>query len=270
MSAELDNKICQQAQDTSCIADELTAKIIQNKEQVTEQISELSEEIKAVKSDFAKNEEIFQKRQGERLEQVLQVIEKEKSLNKRNFDELKSAISNSKGKLPVSPRAATSVEKSQPSESSFVPANLAVNANDDCTDSNNENGGFACSDNHESCNVRTNGGVSDQNVPISVRLHSVSRYLSQTDFSLPIFDDSSEVNAMFRLNQLDELMQLKGIPKQFQLGIAYKSIVDPGGKQWLAAISHTLTNYERFKIKSSNAKLATKKRMLATKKLKAS
>ncbi|PNF24475.1 hypothetical protein B7P43_G07324 [Cryptotermes secundus] len=57
---------------------------------------------------------------------------------------------------------------------------------------------------------------------------------------------------MFHLNQLDEFMRLRGVPKQFQLAIAYKSIVDPVGKQWLAAISHTLTNYEQFKIAFSN------------------
>jgi hypothetical protein len=52
---------------------------------------------------------------------------------------------------------------------------------------------------------------------------------------------------MFHLNQLDEFMRLRGVPKQFQLAIACTSIVDPVGKQWLAAISHTLTNYEQFK-----------------------
>jgi hypothetical protein len=55
------------------------------------------------------------------------------------------------------------------------------------------------------------------------------------------------VNAKFHLNQLDEFMRLKGVPKHFQLAIAYKSIADPVGKQWLAATSHTLNNYEKFK-----------------------
>ncbi|PNF42415.1 hypothetical protein B7P43_G12348 [Cryptotermes secundus] len=251
MFTELDDELGQQTKDTSRIADELTSNIIQNKEQVKEQTAELPEEINAVKGNFDKNEEIFQNGQGERLEQNLHVVEREISVNKRNFDELNSVISNSNGKLPVSPRAATSVETLQPAESSFVPATLAVNVSDNYDISNNVNGSLVCSDKHESCNVCTNGGVSDQNVPMSVRHHSVSRYLSQPDFSLPIFDDSSQVNAMFRLNQLDEFMRFRGVPKQFQQGIAYKSIVDPGGKQWLAAIPHTLTNYERFKIEFS-------------------
>jgi hypothetical protein len=58
------------------------------------------------------------------------VVEKGKSVNKRNFDELKSVISNLKGKIPVSPTAACSVETLQTCEGSFVPATLALNASD--------------------------------------------------------------------------------------------------------------------------------------------
>jgi hypothetical protein len=90
--------------------------------------------------------------------------------------------------------------------------------------------------------------VSGQNVPKSVPPYSANSYLSQTDFSLPIFEDSSKVNAMFHLNQLDEFMRLRGVPKHLHLAIACKSILEPVGKQWLTAISHTLTNYEQFKI----------------------
>jgi hypothetical protein len=117
MSTEFDVKLGQQAKDTSRIADELTGKIVQNREEVKRQITKLSEEMNTVNSNFAKDEEIFQERQGERLEHVLHVVEKEKSVNKRNFDELTSAISNLKGKTPVSPTAACSVETSQASES---------------------------------------------------------------------------------------------------------------------------------------------------------
>jgi uncharacterized protein YukE len=50
MSTEFDDKLGLQAKDTSRIADELTGKFVQNREQVTEQISRLSEEINTVKS----------------------------------------------------------------------------------------------------------------------------------------------------------------------------------------------------------------------------
>jgi hypothetical protein len=104
-----------------------------------------------------------------------------------------------------------------------------------------------CSCNLVSCNVCTNGGVGDQNVPTSVRPYNANSYLSPTDFSLPIFSDSSKVNVMFHLNQFDEFMRLRGVPKQFKLAIAFKSVVDPVGKQLLAAISYTIINYEQFK-----------------------
>jgi hypothetical protein len=57
---------------------------------------------------------------------------------------------------------------------------------------------------------------------------------------------------MFHSNQLDEFMRLTGVPKRFQLAIACKLIVDPVAKLWLAAISHTLANYEQFKIAFAN------------------
>jgi hypothetical protein len=221
----------------------LKIKIVQDKQQVTEQINKLSEEINIVKNNFGKDEKVFQKRQGH----LLQAVEKEKSLNKHNFDQLKSAINNLQRKIPGSPAAACNLETCQPSECSSVPDTLTLKASDG-TNSNIENGSLVCSCNLVSCNVCTNGGVTDQNVPISVRPCNANSYLSQTDFALPIFDDSSKVNAKFHMNQLDEFIRLRGVPKQFQLVIAYKSIVDPVGKQWLAAISHTLTNYEQFKI----------------------
>jgi hypothetical protein len=45
MSTEFDDKLSQQAKDTSRIADELKGKFLQNREQVTEQIAKLSEDI---------------------------------------------------------------------------------------------------------------------------------------------------------------------------------------------------------------------------------
>jgi hypothetical protein len=43
-------------------------------------------------------------------------------------------------------------------------------------------------------------------------------------------------------------MRLRGVPKQFQLAKAYKSVVDPVGKEWLAAISHTIIIHKQFKL----------------------
>jgi hypothetical protein len=51
-------------------------------------------------------------------------------VNKRNSEELKSVISKLNDKIPVSPTAACSVETSQASEISFVPATFALSTND--------------------------------------------------------------------------------------------------------------------------------------------
>jgi hypothetical protein len=62
MSTEFDAKLGQQAKDTSRIVDDLTGKIVQNREQITEQFAKLSEEMNTVKINFAKGVEIFQKK----------------------------------------------------------------------------------------------------------------------------------------------------------------------------------------------------------------
>jgi hypothetical protein len=42
-------------------------------------------------------------------------------------------------------------------------------------------------------------------------------------------------------------MQLRSIPREFQLAVAYKSISGITAKQWIEAVSHKLTDYESFK-----------------------
>jgi hypothetical protein len=79
MSTEFDAKLGQQAKDTSHTADELASITVHNRQQVTKHIAKLSEELNTVKSNFAKDEEVFLKRQGECLEH-LHAIEKEKSV----------------------------------------------------------------------------------------------------------------------------------------------------------------------------------------------
>jgi hypothetical protein len=80
-----------------------------------------------IKSNFAKDGGL-QEGQEERLEHLLRVVEKEKSMNKRNFDQPKTTISNLKDKIPVSPTVACDVEEPQPSGNRFVPATLALSA----------------------------------------------------------------------------------------------------------------------------------------------
>jgi hypothetical protein len=71
--------------------------------------------------------------------------------------------------------------------------------------------------------------------------------LNPTEISLPYFDNSSKINAMYHLKQLDEYITLKGVPKEMQLAIALHSITDPTAKDWVSAVSHTLNDYSQFK-----------------------
>jgi hypothetical protein len=103
MSIESDAKFDQQAKDTSLIAVEFASKILHNRQQVTKHIAKPSDKMNTAKSNFAKDEEVFQKRQGEHLEHLLHEVEIEKSVKKCNFDQLKLSIGNVKNKIPVSP-----------------------------------------------------------------------------------------------------------------------------------------------------------------------
>jgi hypothetical protein len=87
------------------------------------------------------------------------------------------------------------------------------------------------------------------NLPVS---RNVSPYapgicFNPTELSLPYSDDSSKNNAMYHLRQLDEYFTLKGVQKEMQLAIAFRSITDPTAKDWVSAVSHTLNDYCQFK-----------------------
>jgi hypothetical protein len=71
--------------------------------------------------------------------------------------------------------------------------------------------------------------------------------LKLTELSLPYFDDSSKINAMCHLKELDEYFALKSVPRELQLAIALRSITDPTPKDWVSAVSHTLNDYSQFK-----------------------
>jgi hypothetical protein len=82
---------------------------------------------------------------------------------------------------------------------------------------------------------------------LSVKSPVASSVLGNSEFSLPLFDESSETNPMFHLKQLEEFFQLKGISQAYQLVVARKSIVGKLSRQWLEAVSDKLKNYEDFK-----------------------
>jgi hypothetical protein len=112
--------------------------------------------------------------------------------------------------------------------------------------STNEN--HACSSQSTSSRnacVRASANATGINVP--VESVSVSNFLSSSELPLPLFDDNSNTNPIFHLRRLDEFIRLKGVPKHFQLVVAYTSSVGHMSKQWAQTVRRNLTDYEALK-----------------------
>jgi hypothetical protein len=85
--------------------------------------------------------------------------------------------------------------------------------------------------------------VSVSHAPINESTRSsVHSILSNSDFSLPIFDEGLGVNPLFHIRQLDEFIQLRGVLPAHQLAIARKSIAGN-----LPAIYDKLKDYDDFR-----------------------
>jgi hypothetical protein len=123
-------------------------------------------------------------------------------------------------------------------------------------------GGLHCNCNRISCAVCVNGCVVGEKSVVSVRHPSANNYLSYADFPLPLFDDDSEVNPIFHLDQLDEFIRLRGVPKQLQLAMAFKSVVGSVGKQWVADVARNLRDYDQFKVAFANTYWSRSKQSL--------
>jgi hypothetical protein len=171
-------------------------------------------------------------------------VESEKSGYERRFELLNTAINSLKDKLTDGTPVTYVAEVTDPVHASSAPFD-SVNAN-------NATRSVSCNCQMNSCNMCGNGCVMGEDATVPVRHHSANSYLSHSDFPLPLFDDSSEVNPIFHLNQLDEFIRLRCVPKQFQLAIAFKSVVWAVGKQWVATVARNISDYEQFKVAFAN------------------
>ncbi|PNF34182.1 hypothetical protein B7P43_G17752 [Cryptotermes secundus] len=124
-------------------------------------------------------------------------------------------------------------------------------------------GNVLCSCNLNSCSVCVNGVAVCESTIEPVLHHPANNYLSCADFPLPQFDDSSEVNPIFHVTQLDEFMRLRSVPKPLQLSLACKSIVGAVGKQWVATVAQNLSDYEQLKAAFSGNPWSKSKQSLA-------
>jgi hypothetical protein len=76
---------------------------------------------------------------------------------------------------------------------------------------------------------------------------SVSSFLSSAELPLPNFDKNSHKNPVYHLRGLGEFIQFRGVPKALQLAVSCRSMVGQMSKQWIAAVSQNLADYESFK-----------------------
>ncbi|PNF35692.1 hypothetical protein B7P43_G17395 [Cryptotermes secundus] len=241
ISSEFETRLEQQSRSNQELTGELSGKVLE----VRTEVIHLANDIEILKDDLVKRAEDLEKRQGESTAQLNKAAEAEKLGIERKFELLNSAIDKLKDKLAgVTPmtcgtevtqiREVTNAVHGSPTPPPT--ANMARIEN------------VQCSCNSNSCSVCVNGVAVCESTIEPVRHHSANSYLSCAAFPLPQFDKSSEVNPIFHLNQLDEFMRLRSVPKTLQLSLAFKSIVGAVGKQWVATVARNLSDYEQFKV----------------------
>jgi hypothetical protein len=229
LSSEFDTRLEQQSRSNHEANGELTSKILEVKSEIdtiSDKVNGLANDVETVKGDVVKCTEDLGKRQGESTARLKKGGETERSGNPMTCSTEVTQVNE-----------VTDAAHSSPTPPPF--ANV---------DNVARSGNGSCSRNVDSCTVCVNGGVIGENASVPVRHHSANNYLSYTDLLLPQFDDGSEVNPIFHLNQLDEFIRLRCVPKPLQLALAFKSIVGAMGKQWVTNVARNLTDYDQFKV----------------------
>jgi hypothetical protein len=140
-----------------------------------------------------------------------------KSGNERRFELLSSAINKSRDQLSGGTPMTCGTEVTQIREVTDAVHGSPAPQSSASLDNGARISNMSGNCNVNSCTVCVNGGEMSENATESVRHHSANSYLSYTDFPLPQFDDSSEVNPIFHLNKLDEFIKHRCVPKPLQL-----------------------------------------------------
>jgi hypothetical protein len=74
-----------------------------------------------------------------------------------------------------------------------------------------------------------------------------SGVLNNSELTLPLYDDATEMNPVFHIRKLEEFMDFLKVPQQLRLAIACRSMVRQIGRQWVEPLSPNLRDYEAFK-----------------------
>jgi hypothetical protein len=81
----------------------------------------------------------------------------------------------------------------------------------------------------------------------TIEMVTLTSFLKNSELPLPLYDDTTEMNPVFHIRSLEELMNFRNVPQQLRLTIACRSTVGQIGRQWVEAISPNLRDYEAFK-----------------------
>jgi hypothetical protein len=252
VSKELHDKIESHVLKATELASDLGNQMTLQKENADKQVSDMMKEAnKNVQTEMTNSAQTWQKETGEKVQNLNIEFEKLESINRGNFEQLNSELNAIKLKLFDCTTVGCSPTTLPPND------NVSINPGRSSSESADNVNPNTTTENvritHRvpcDCNECLHANVSDQRgmlVSNNVSPHAPGSCFNPTELSLPYFYDSSKINAMCHLKQLDEYFTLKGVPRELQLAIALRSITDPTAKDWVSAVSHTLNDYSHFK-----------------------
>jgi hypothetical protein len=201
--------------------------------QVDSKLGSLDNEIKVARNNVQENSDEILRRQWECAEQIQVEMQREKERVEKRIEKLRSErvsreLIQGKGVVNHTSGVTESVR-------GIVTINATMNVPTTTSRFLGTPGG-----------MNTNVSASHSPINESTR-SSVHSSLSNSDFSMPIFDECFGVNPLFHIRQLDEFIQLRGVLPAHQLVIARKSITGNLSKQWLEAIYDKLKDYDDFR-----------------------
>jgi hypothetical protein len=203
-----------------------------------------------LRKDITQSNNEFQKRQREESERTAQELLKEISASQSHISEVNLKIREIETKLLTTNDGDCVADACSPQTEgrSALTTNHAVSNNNPTDVSNQDCNSVNCSCGAGNCVMCVREGMNAGSEHAkSVKNPIASSYLNHSDFPLPLFDDSTDVNPVYHLKQLEEFMRLRCVPKEFQLTLAYKSITGTLGKQWVETIQNSMSDYESFR-----------------------
>jgi hypothetical protein len=225
--------------------------VVANKESLDERVSKIENNIKDVKSTMKRDVKTLQSEARNQVSRELKQIE----INKERLEQMNAELTDIKVKHSEGSTVVCSVNALKPTDRNLETGRSTCgSANNDNDDNpnilcNNIENGSGMNKPVSCANHMSNGSQSD--IVVSVpkpQVCNANYFVAPSDLTLPYFNDSAKVNAIYHLRQLDEYMKLKAVPQQLQLAIALRSITDPLGVQWVSSVVPTIHNYEQFKM----------------------